>query len=129
MPVTESTPVATPQELDRRHVFLTAAALIEEHGHLKGRMGSRRSGYCLLGAVARAAFRTTNPVNPTPSDAWRQIHHLLGLPLIHSTITVPADVDVTPAARWNDQPQRKPEEVTRALRRLADGATWEEATK
>lgn len=101
----------------RREVLLDAAALIEEHGWTRGGQGmpnhEEHSGsLCILGAVACALGYGKD----TGDDLmYLYAGDLVGCP----------DGD---AWEWNDDRDHGDgKDVVRALRRLADGATWEEA--
>lgn len=110
------TPTEAPAK-SRQEILLDAAALIEEHGWTRG--GSGMPGnedhigmFCILGAVAYAMGYRRNDYESSYIDAG----YIVGCP------------DPDDAWEWNDEHNpgygRK---VVLALRRLADGATWEEA--
>lgn len=133
VPTTVDVPAVSDKEGYRREVLLKAAEIIEEHGWIDGAAGMDTHGpYCLLGAVARAMG--------APVLENRIVGHgysmdrpsrLLG---DHSWMTY---------TNWNDclaidpRPKRgflrkeipASEIVTSTLRKLANGASWEEATQ
>lgn len=105
----------------RRETLLDAAALIEEHGWTWGCRGmpggSNHTGQlCILGGIAKALGSTSG----LASDY-----------IISAQVLYGGDHDAFMAYDWNDglnnDPLKAQKIVVRALRRLADGATWEEA--
>lgn len=74
-------------------------------------------GFCIAGACLEVA--NLDPLEPS-ALGW--IHRVLGGGASYKNGGLQwRQTD------WNDQPERTKEEVVTALRRLADGATWEEA--
>lgn len=126
-----SVPVVTNEEEYRRDVLLRAAELIEQYGWTHGVPGMRVGGpYCLAGAVAKAAN----------SRDWRGLlTHYDAENIVGVTYTAMYEWNDTLFYHWRNRPKVGPvfrrrrlspeEMVTTALRRLANGATWQQATR
>lgn len=129
---TVDVPSVSDEEAHRREVLLLAAELIELHGWIGDSDGMKVEGpYCILGAVACASRSRTY------MDLDNHLRFRMGDPA--ELIGVPKWEIAT---RWNDRlkyqlprqglfrRQVAPEiVVTRALRKLANGASWEDATR
>lgn len=83
-----------------RDVLRKAARLIEKYGLAKGRHGSKREGFCAIGAVD-AATPDGLGYSAAMTRLYRHLGHGVGI------------------AEWNDTPGRTKEEVLQALRRAA----------
>lgn len=120
-------PVTSTEDEYRRETLLRAAELVEKHGYQYGTEGMKPDGpYCLLGAVAR-------------SMEGEPRHGVYSMAPPATLIGVGAYTAYT----WNDRlnyekmPRKsflgkrytQTEVVASALRRLAHGASWEEATR
>lgn len=106
----------TPQEL-----LNNAAALLEEHGHIKYHRGGPETGMCALGALSYATNCTgladSNPVmreavklvvETTPEVAAVQAWSLEGK-----------------LATWNNEPERTGDEVTALFKTVASAGARE----
>lgn len=134
---TVDVPVEAPMEMDRREILLKAAEAIQTHGWTVGVAGMHVDGpFCLLGAVAHASGQ--KPFGDSADDPgvydMREAANIL-------------DVEPSDAYSWNDAlyyqpPMRRPhllskkkipmrgeEVVSTLLRRMANGADWNEATR
>lgn len=117
-----------PSKVTKRDVFLRAAEVVEERGWQRYHWGDVDEGpVCLLGAIGVATIE-------------------MGVAPLYATTASMASMsfrferpdlwdDANDPWLWNDglrfaiRPSRRPKaRVVAALRRLADGATWKEAT-
>lgn len=104
----ESIPTLPEEPVTRQDILLRAAELIEEHGWERGTRVTREGRLCLVGAVCEAGGHSHNDPDSAYDFAYKVVgSHICDL--------------------WNDE-QKSPAAVTGALRRLASGATWKEAT-
>lgn len=122
-------PTITREEERRRDVLLKAAEVIEKKGHVSGSSGMwvGNGKKCLLGAVGEAMSAKT---------------HCGSYSYIYPARLIGVDADI--AYKWSDHLRfkkmprtggplssrmSKAEVVGRALRRLANGQSWAEATR
>lgn len=130
-------PTISPEEEHRRDVLLRAAELIEERGYMSGPYGMTPDGaFCLMGAVGHAmgaylvedyAIMDIGPdgivTNRVSVYGYSEVEEFLGVR--------PAGLDDMPW-RWSDKQNEFPnpgERVAGALRKMANGASFEEATR
>jgi len=113
-------PTISKEEGRRREVLLRAAGIMEREGYAAGSRGMNTHGpKCLVGAVAHAMGAPTHALGSGARYHYHQAAHLLGVP--HNI-----------AYGWSDdqrfQGHCASQTVSSALRRLANGASWKEAT-
>jgi hypothetical protein len=89
--------------LTNQEIAAKAADLIEQRGHAKGALYDHRGRLCLLGALNMAVSGLPRH-NHGGTRAMRYVEQFIG------------DQD---AVRWNNAPERTPEEVIAVLRRAA----------
>lgn len=118
----EEIPTLPEEPIDRRDIFLRAAELIEREGWTTGSLGRDGQGYCILGAVSRAAgLWNGRDVMWHYGQGFQTAEIIYGGSVFgHSSIGTWNDGLVGDGA-WGHV------RVLAALRRLANGATWEEA--
>ena len=97
----------TPAELDEAsRILLRAAAILEEHGHCKGR-AQHGDSHCLSGAITVASFEFGHwGLYHGHAAAMRRVVRFLDDPI-----------------RWNDAPERTKDEVVAKLRAVALAGT------
>lgn len=94
---------------ERRRVMYQAANLIAVHGHHRGSFGSYETGFCALGAVKEASQDDRMAFDEKFVLKW-------------FGVTEPEEVFL-----YSDSVRTS--SVVRALRRLGEGETWEQATQ
>lgn len=116
-------PCSKPSWTRSKEILLKAADLIETHGWIQGSEGNLDKGFCLAGATMAAAYGAAGHGDSAVYSSWELAE---GQNLIGGGGLVRPQICWRQAI-WNDDPRRTKGEVVTALRRLADGASWEEA--
>jgi hypothetical protein len=130
--------VATEEQEYRRDVFLSAAEIMERDGYATGTKAMATSGpVCLLGAVGRA-IGARAVINQPIYDFDQGGCEIIVSPTSYDYLTTGAFVCERPAIAdeldpfiiqiWRFSDGRGKEAVVRALRAMANGKTFEEAT-
>lgn len=127
-PTETTVPTISTEEEKRRDILLRAAEIIEARGYTTGNKGMTVVGeFCLMGAVGYAMGIPANDVwmldgKYVPAYEYEPVEKFLAT---HSMIEDPAWI-------WSDAQQSYPnpaERVAAMLRKMANGATFEEATR
>ena len=99
---------------DTRAIARRAGELIGEHGWIRGRLGNRAMGFCLLGACAHAMLEH--------QEVWTEMSPIM----FALRATVAPDVPVTSpddiqwrVIAWNDDDRRTKQDVLDLLDRIA----------
>lgn len=118
----------------RRGILLHAAELIEEHGYMSGSEGMHVGGrLCLMGAVGMAMGGTIHEGMPHWDYTTGSMGHadIYDYGEVEEFLGAPGLTPLASAWYWSDTQQHEPNpagSVARALRRMADGETFAQAT-
>ena len=97
----------TPAELDYpSRLLLRAAAVLEAHGHCKGRAQDQYGAHCVSGAITQAGFELDGYSMGSHDEAVRRLDRYVGGNIV----------------AWNDDGERTKDEVVAALRSAAISA-------
>lgn len=117
---------------DRREILLRAAEVVEERGLATATWESESGAVCLLGAIGVAMIEKGYPIdNRMPSSYSVHAASEYFLNDLDQDEIIPRDGE---AWAWSDQMmprlfRSRQYRAARALRRLADGASWRKATR
>jgi len=110
----------TPRE-PWREVCLTAADLLEKHGHCKGAMVTKNKHMCLFGSLQAAAFNWQwdghwdfpHATNPCGDAAYKEASARIERAVFKCN-------GFHGAVNWNDAKERKSDEVIALLREVGN---------